>query len=65
MHAPFSLDLEEHDKHFTNFDSTGRYLVVLQKFNVVREHEQPIQVKDKQRDLALYITDWFAFLDHL
>lgn len=53
MHAPFSLDLEEHDKHFTNFDSTGRYLVVLQKSNVVREHEQPIQVKDKQRDLAL------------
>ncbi|CDH51153.1 ribophorin i [Lichtheimia corymbifera JMRC:FSU:9682] len=44
VHAPFSLDLEEHGTHFTNFDSTGRYLVVLEKFNVVREHEQPIQI---------------------
>lgn len=48
VHAPFSLDLEEHGTHFTNFDSTGRYLVVLEKFNVVREHEQPIQVKRKE-----------------
>lgn len=44
VHAPFKLDREEHATHFTNFDSTGRYLLILEKHNVVKEHEQPIQV---------------------
>ncbi|KAI8381186.1 Ribophorin I [Radiomyces spectabilis] len=44
VYAPFHLDVIEHGKHFTNFDSTGRYKLVLQKYNVVREHEQFIQV---------------------
>ncbi|KAI8070922.1 Ribophorin I [Gongronella butleri] len=42
--APFALDREEHGKHFSNFDTTGRYLLTLEKDNVVFEHEKPIQI---------------------
>ncbi|CDS08914.1 hypothetical protein LRAMOSA10275 [Lichtheimia ramosa] len=41
---PFGYDSLEHTVHYTNFDSTGRYVVVIQKNNVVREHQQPIQI---------------------
>ncbi|KAI9278959.1 Ribophorin I [Phascolomyces articulosus] len=44
VHTPFKMDSIQHETHYTNFDSTGRYLVILEKHNVVREHEQPIQV---------------------
>ena len=44
VHTPFNMDSIQHKTHYTNFDSTGRYLVILEKHNVVREHEQPIQV---------------------
>jgi oligosaccharyltransferase complex subunit alpha (ribophorin I) len=43
--TPFAVDSEFIDKHFTYFDSTGRLMVVLEKFNVVREHELPIQIE--------------------
>ncbi|KAI8073451.1 Ribophorin I [Gilbertella persicaria] len=42
--APFDLDAKEITSHFTYFDSTGRTMVVLEKKNVVKEHELPIQV---------------------
>ncbi|KAF7724821.1 dolichyl-diphosphooligosaccharide--protein glycosyltransferase subunit 1 [Apophysomyces ossiformis] len=42
--APFEFDSIKHGKHFTNFDSTGRYLLVLEKSNVIHEHEQFVQI---------------------
>ncbi|KAL0073030.1 Ribophorin I [Phycomyces blakesleeanus] len=45
VNAPFKLDSIEHTKHFTNFDTTGHYKVVLKKFNVINEHSQPIQAR--------------------
>ncbi|CDH60601.1 ribophorin i [Lichtheimia corymbifera JMRC:FSU:9682] len=44
VEMPFGYDNLEHAVHYTNFDSTGRYVVVIQKHNVVREHQQPIQI---------------------
>ncbi|KAI7884958.1 Ribophorin I [Lichtheimia hyalospora FSU 10163] len=44
VELPFGYDNLEHTLHYTNFDSTGRYVVVIQKNNVVREHQQPIQI---------------------
>lgn len=48
---PFGYDSLEHTVHYTNFDSTGRYVVVIQKNNVVREHQQPIQVLYSKRKI--------------
>ncbi|KAI9319084.1 Ribophorin I [Dichotomocladium elegans] len=42
--APFDFDRIDHQPHYSNFDSTGRYMLTLEKHNVVREHEQAIQV---------------------
>ncbi|ORY93294.1 Ribophorin I, partial [Syncephalastrum racemosum] len=53
VHAPFELDSIEHKTHFTNFDSTGRHMVVLRKYNVVREHEQPILVSHLFRSFVV------------
>ncbi|KAI8143937.1 Ribophorin I [Fennellomyces sp. T-0311] len=39
--------------HYTNFDSTGRYLVILEKHNVVRDHELPIQITYEYSSLRL------------
>ncbi|CAO3623598.1 unnamed protein product [Cunninghamella blakesleeana] len=47
VHTPFKLDLIEHSTLFTNFDSTGRYLVILEKQNVVQDYEKPIQITYK------------------
>ncbi|ORZ20259.1 Ribophorin I [Absidia repens] len=49
VHAPMDLDLIEHGKHFTNFDSTGRHEITLEKKNVVSEHQKPIQVSLKRK----------------
>lgn len=43
--TPFDVDNKYIGTHFTYFDSTGRLLVVLEKSNVVREHELPIQIE--------------------
>ncbi|CEI95759.1 hypothetical protein RMCBS344292_09937 [Rhizopus microsporus] len=45
VHSPFSIDAQTIAPHFTYFDSTGRVMVVLEKNNVVREHEQFIQIE--------------------
>ncbi|KAI7895853.1 Ribophorin I [Mucor mucedo] len=45
VNTPFAIDQELITKHFTYFDSTGRLMVVLEKDNVVREHELPIQIE--------------------
>ncbi|KAI8335166.1 Ribophorin I [Chlamydoabsidia padenii] len=44
VHTPIQLDSIKHSKHFTNFDSTGRYQIILEKKNVVYEHQKPIQI---------------------
>ncbi|CAO3593227.1 unnamed protein product [Absidia cylindrospora] len=44
VHAPMDLDSIEYSKHFTNFDSTGRSQIILDKKNVVYEHQKPIQI---------------------
>jgi oligosaccharyltransferase complex subunit alpha (ribophorin I) len=50
VHTPFETDSELITSHFTYFDSTGRTMVVLEKSNVVKEHELPIQV-----NMSIYI----------
>ncbi|KAI8647550.1 Ribophorin I [Parasitella parasitica] len=49
--APFDMDSESIASHFTYFDSTGRTMIILEKSNVVREHELPIQVLLMQKDV--------------
>ncbi|KAG2210082.1 hypothetical protein INT46_001912 [Mucor plumbeus] len=43
--TPFAVDSELITSHFTYFDSTGRTMVILEKSNVVKEHELPIQIE--------------------
>ncbi|ORX55746.1 Ribophorin I [Hesseltinella vesiculosa] len=43
--APFALDREEHTKYFSNFDTTGRHMITLEKHNLVHEHEQLLEVR--------------------
>ncbi|KAI9470537.1 MAG: Ribophorin I [Benjaminiella poitrasii] len=45
--TPFGMDSESISSYFTYFDSTGRTMIVLEKNNVVREHELPIQIEYK------------------
>ncbi|KAH8552962.1 Ribophorin I [Umbelopsis sp. PMI_123] len=47
VEAPFEFDGITHGKHYTNLDTTGRYLLTLDKSNVVFEHEQFVQVQSK------------------
>ncbi|CAO3609958.1 unnamed protein product [Cunninghamella echinulata] len=47
VHTPFELDLIEHSKLYTNFDSTGRHLIILEKHNVVSDYEKTIQITYK------------------
>ncbi|KAI7855229.1 Ribophorin I [Circinella umbellata] len=54
VHTPFSMDSIQHETYYTNFDSTGRYLVILEKHNVVREHEQPIQITYQYPTIRLF-----------
>ncbi|ORX85623.1 olygosaccharyltransferase alpha subunit [Basidiobolus meristosporus CBS 931.73] len=42
--SPFDIDRTEHSTHFTYFDTTGRYMLVLRKKNVVAEHFQNILI---------------------
>lgn len=49
--TPFNVDSESVTSHFTYFDSTGRTMVILEKSNVVKEHELPIQVLPSMRTL--------------
>jgi len=43
-HLPFAVDSQGNDLHFTYLDTTGRPVLVLEKDNVVSEHNQFFQV---------------------
>ncbi|KAI8097180.1 Ribophorin I [Halteromyces radiatus] len=47
IYPNMDLDYVQEGKHFTNFDSTGRYEIILEKKNVVYEHQKPIQITYK------------------
>jgi oligosaccharyltransferase complex subunit alpha (ribophorin I) len=42
--VPFSVDTQSTDKHYTYLDTTGRTVLVIEKRNVVKEHNQFFQV---------------------
>ncbi|KAK9709322.1 dolichyl-diphosphooligosaccharide--protein glycosyltransferase subunit 1 [Basidiobolus ranarum] len=44
LSLPFDIDSVEHSTHHTYFDTTGRYVLILKKKNVVIEHVQNILV---------------------
>jgi oligosaccharyltransferase complex subunit alpha (ribophorin I) len=44
LHLPFSFDKQGRDIVKTYLDTTGRPVVVLEKFNVVNEHRQAFQI---------------------
>ena len=44
VEVPFAADKETHGLYKTNLDTNGRYLVILEKYNVVDEHVQLFQV---------------------
>ncbi|KAI7904226.1 Ribophorin I [Cokeromyces recurvatus] len=43
--TPFDVDSESTTFYFTYFDSTGRTMVVLEKNNVIKDHELPILIE--------------------
>lgn len=61
VEMPFGYDNLEHAVHYTNFDSTGRYVVVIQKHNVVREHQQPIQVRYSKIKIKHGFRGWYFY----
>lgn len=44
VEAPFPLDSQTTDKHYTYLDTTGRTVLVVEKRNVGKEHNQHFQV---------------------
>ena len=42
--TPFDIDSESRDIHYTYLDTTGRPVLILNKYNVVRMHNQYFQV---------------------
>ncbi|GBC04040.1 hypothetical protein RclHR1_05490003 [Rhizophagus clarus] len=44
VETPFPVDKESHAVHKTYLDTIGRYLIVLDKFNVLNDHAKNIQV---------------------
>ncbi|CAG8569854.1 12680_t:CDS:2, partial [Dentiscutata heterogama] len=53
VETPFPINRETHRVHRTYFDSKGRYLVVLDKFNAVDEHSKNFQVSYEYNSLEL------------
>ncbi|CAG8519705.1 9344_t:CDS:2 [Acaulospora colombiana] len=53
VETPFPVNKETHTVFKTYFDSKGRYLVVLDKYNVVAEHAVPLQVSYEYGSLEL------------
>ncbi|KAI8971840.1 Ribophorin I [Mycotypha africana] len=45
VNTPFDIDSQAITSYSTYFDSTGRIMVVLEKNNLVKEHELPIQIE--------------------
>ncbi|CAG8595776.1 1297_t:CDS:2 [Ambispora gerdemannii] len=62
---PFSLDKLTHGVFKTNLDTTGRYLVVLEKTNVVDEHFENFQISYTYDNLELlrkpFVVSGFFF----
>ena len=58
VHTPFDIDSQEITHHFTYFDSTGRTMVVLEKANVVKEHELPILVSKFMQWCFIVLLTW-------
>jgi oligosaccharyltransferase complex subunit alpha (ribophorin I) len=44
VETPFTVDKESHTVHKTYLDTIGRYLIVLDKFNVLNDHSKNIQI---------------------
>lgn len=44
VETPFLVDKESHGVHKTYLDTIGRYLIVLDKFNVLNDHSKNIQI---------------------
>ncbi|RHZ81062.1 hypothetical protein Glove_124g21 [Diversispora epigaea] len=53
VELPFPVNKETHTVFKTYFDSKGRYLVVLDKYNVVQEHSSPFLVSYEYSTLEL------------
>ncbi|CAG8495429.1 4520_t:CDS:2 [Acaulospora morrowiae] len=53
VETPFPVDRETHTVLKTYFDSKGRYLVVLDKYNVVSEYSVPFQISYEYDSLEL------------
>jgi len=69
VHAPFKIDSETRDIHYTYLDTTGRPVVILKKSNLVREENQYFQVSYHfsslsllQEPFLLVATFFFFFL---
>lgn len=44
VNVPFTVDTQSTEKHYTYLDTTGRTVLVIEKRNVVKEHNQYFQV---------------------
>ncbi|RIA96849.1 Ribophorin I [Glomus cerebriforme] len=44
VETPFTVDKETYGVHKTYLDTIGRYLIVLDKFNVINDHSKNIQI---------------------
>jgi len=52
-HVPFGVDKESTEKHYTYLDTAGRPVIVLEKKNVVSDHNRFFQVTYRFSSLAL------------
>jgi len=53
VHTPFSIDKQSQDVHFTYLDTFGRPVVVLEKSNVIPDHDQTFYVSYRFSTLSL------------
>ncbi|CAG8497077.1 11419_t:CDS:2 [Funneliformis caledonium] len=53
VETPFVIDKETHGVHKTYLDTIGRYLIVLEKSNVVNDHSKNIQISYTYSSLEL------------
>lgn len=50
---PFNVDTQSNEKHYTYLDTTGRTVLVIEKKNAVKEHNQYFQVHYKYSKLSM------------
>lgn len=53
VRAPFPLDKQGQDWHFTYLDTSGRPVIVIEKSNVVEEHVQYFQVEYRYSKISM------------